>query len=216
MNRTIVSALIAVAAVLLLGALARRAAPPIDAAPRPPEPDDVPLADVVEDDDDEDAGEPEEAADEAVAVTSDGFSFLAAAHSVRLVPPARPAEPWQEKHTIGGASERGAAAIAMTMHAGDYRGGRVVRGSAGIDPWRLELLGRDGEYASWAFETREASAAALALLESKRVVQLGRDEDGNPAPPSAEAFEEARRIYEETEQALAMDDDGDDEGGVRG
>jgi hypothetical protein len=46
------------------------------------------------------------------------------------------------------------------------------------------------------------------------VIRVGLDEDGNPAPPSAEQFAEARRVFEETEQALAMDHDSDEERGA--
>ena len=67
--------------------------------------------------------------------------------------------------------------------------------------------GRDGEYATFEFETREGADAAQKLFERLRVVRLGRDEDGRPMPPSPEQFAEARRVYQETEAALDLPDD---------
>ena len=95
----------------------------------------------------------------------------------------------------------------MSWHDGDFTGARVVHGAADEGPWRFEALGRDGEYTAFVFETREGADAALGVFESRGVIRLGRDEDGNPVPPSAEQFEEARRIFLETEAALELDDD---------
>lgn len=140
--------------------------------------------------------------DEVVAVTSDGYAFVPDRHAVRLVPPDEEGEAWKAgEHSRG---RRGAAGIAASWHAGDFTGARVVRGG-GEDPWRLEALGRDGEYLLFVFETRDGAEAALQLFESRGVIRVGEDEDGNPAPPSAEQFAEARRIFEETEQALASE-----------
>ena len=140
--------------------------------------------------------------DEVVAVTSDGYGFLPDRHAVRLVPPHEDGEAWKAGDTAH--DRRGAAAIAASWHAGDFTGARVSRGG-GDEPWRFEALGRDGEYIVFGFETRDGADAALKLFESRGVVRVGYDEDGNPAPPSAEQFAEARRVFEETERALASE-----------
>lgn len=142
------------------------------------------------------------AEDEVVAVTSDGHAFVPDRHAVRLVPPDEEGEAWKAGEHAR--DRRGAAGIAASWHAGDFTGARVVRGG-GEDPWRLEALGRDGEYLLFVFETRDGAEAALQLFESRGVIRLGEDEDGNPAPPSAEQFAEARRIFEETERELASE-----------
>jgi hypothetical protein len=145
--------------------------------------------------------------DEVVAVTSDGSALLPDRHAVRLVPPHDEGEAWKAGSTAR--NRRGDAAIAMSWHAGDFTGARVSRGD-GEEPWRLEALGREGEYTVFAFESKEAAEAAHGLFESRGVVRVGQNEDGDPVPPSAEQFAEARRIFEETEQALAMEQDPDE------
>lgn len=140
--------------------------------------------------------------DEVVAVTSDGFALLPDRHAVRLVPPHDEGEAW--KAGASARNRRGDAAIAMSWHAADFTGARVSRGD-GEEPWRLEALGREGEYTVFAFETKEAAEAAHGLFESRGVIRVGHNEDGDPMPPSAEQFAEARRIYEETERALATE-----------
>jgi hypothetical protein len=157
----------------------------------------------------DDWGEDEWDEDEVVAVTSDGYAFLPDRHAVRLLPPDEEGEAWKAGQRTA-SHARGQKALDMSWHAGDFTGARVKRGG-GEEPWRLEALGRDGEYAVFGFETEEAARAALQLFESRGVVRLGEDEDGNPVPPSPEQFDEARRIYEETEQALAMEPGPDDE-----
>jgi hypothetical protein len=149
--------------------------------------------------------------DEVVAVTSDGSALLPDRHAVRLVPPHDEGEAWKAGETAR--NKRGDAAIAMSWHAGDFTGVRVARGGED-EPWRLEALGRGGEYTVFGFETREAAEAARSLFESRDVIRVGQDEDGNPMPPSAEQFAEARRVYEETEQAVAMEHDPDEEQGA--
>ena len=67
-------------------------------------------------------------------------------------------------------------------------------------------MGREGEYTAFVFETREGADAALAAFTSRGVIRIGTDEDGNPMPPSAEQFAEARRVFLETEQALFEED----------
>jgi hypothetical protein len=127
---------------------------------------------------------------------------------VRLVPPHEEGDAWKAGRT--GRNRRGEMALAMTWHNGDFTGARVVQGAADEGPWRFEALGRDGEYAAFVFETREGADAALSVFQSRGIVRCGQDEDGNPAPPSAEQFEEARRIYMETEAALESSDDPED------
>jgi len=164
------------------------------------------------DDEPEAAGEePEDDDDpvEVVAVTCDGYAFVPDTHAVRLVPPDEEGEAWKAGESSRG--RRGAAAIAMSWHANDFTGARVVRGS-GEEPWRVEALGRDGEYAVFAFETRDAADAALGLFRSRRVVRETLDDDGRPLAPSAEQFAEARRLYEETERELASTADDDESG----
>ncbi|MCC6348618.1 MAG: hypothetical protein IT347_03385 [Candidatus Eisenbacteria bacterium] len=157
----------------------------------------APEPDVLEAEPDDDWGE-----DEVVAVTSDGYGFLPDRHAVRLVPPQEEGEGWKAGESAN--ARRGAAAIAASWHAGDFTGARVRRGG-GDEPWRFEALGRDGEFVVFGFETRDAAEAALRLFETRGVIRVGQDEDGNPAPPSEEQFAEARRIHEETEQALALE-----------
>ena len=154
---------------------------------------------------DEDADGDEWESVEVVAVTSDGYALVPDAHAVRLVPPHEEGEAWKAGEK--GRNRRGELALGMSWHNGDFTGARVVQGAADEGPWRFEAMGRDGEYTAFVFETREGADAALAVFESRGVVRHGRDEDGNPAPPSAEQFEEARRIYLETEAALDMDDE---------
>ena len=147
--------------------------------------------------------------DEVVAVTSDGYALLPDRHAVRLVPPHEEGEAW--KAGASARNRRGDAAIAMSWHSADFTGARVVRGGE-EEPWRLEALGREGEYTVFGFETEDAAHAALALFESRGVIRVGTDDDGNPVPPSAEQFAEARRVFEETEQALAMEPEPGEEG----
>jgi hypothetical protein len=71
-------------------------------------------------------------------------------------------------------------------------------GVAGEYAWRLETLGRDGDFGFFPFATRAGAEAALELLEHYDIIRRPVDEDGDPIPPSAEDFEEARSRYEET------------------
>lgn len=169
---------------------------PVAATPRPTEPEPEPEPD----EDDAESGE----AGEVIAVTSDGYALLPDAHAVRMMPPDEAGDAWKAGDTAR--NRRGELALAMSFHAGEFTGARIVRGEADEAPWRLEALGREGEYAAFLFETREAADAALGLFESRRVVRLGVDEDGRPAPPSAEQFAEARRVFLETEAALELED----------
>lgn len=169
-----------------------------------PEPEEFDLEDDGDDEDDADT--------EVVAVTIDGCALLPDRHAVRLLPPEEEGEAWKVGQRTA-SHARGQAALDRSWHAGDFTGARVVRGG-GDEPWRLEALGRDGEYADFGFETQEAARAALQLFESRGVIRLGEDEDGNPMPPSAEQFAEARRLYEETIRALDEESGPDEERGA--
>lgn len=207
MNTTL-SVLLALAAVVVLGLLFRRAggggAAPAERGPEegvaPSREDEFgeELDDFVDDD------------VEAVAVTSDGYSFLPDLHAVRIVPPAEGDEdqPWASKASDEagrGRHRRGDAAISSSLHAGDLTDARVTRGGADEGPWRLETLGRDGEYACWSFESREGADAACSVLELRGVVKRGTDDEDRPVRHSAEAWAEARRIWEDTQAELALD-----------
>src|SRR3990172_2697740 len=66
---------------------------------------------------------------------------------VRLTPPLAPPE-------MGQFVPRTAA---EQLGRGDLIAARVKRGAPDHDPWRLEALGRDGEYQAWRFETEDAA-----------------------------------------------------------
>ena len=89
-----------------------------------------------------------------------------------------------------------------TLGSGDYTGARVVRGEPGVDPWRLEALGPDGEYVAYAFESFDDAHAALRLMESRGVVKRPHEPDGTPIPVSYGDFEEARIRWERTIEQL--------------
>lgn len=192
----LVSGLVAVAVVALLAVLLRQraaSAPPPAMRPEPPV-DDAPEPEDESFDDDPDG--------RVVAVTSDGCALVPFRRAVRLLAPEEEGEAWKTGAGLRDASQRGAAALAMSWHAGDFTGARVVRDPAGSGGWCLEALGRDGEYEPFTFETREGADAALALFTDLGVVRSGDDQ----APPSAEQFDEARRRHEAIEAELALDD----------
>jgi len=195
-NRSLFTALVAAAAVALLGLLLRRMAGGArDDTTGPPllEPgDDSPDYDEEPDD------------GEVIGVTSDGWQFVPDGRLVRLVRPADAEGAWSGDD---GGSPR--VRIGETLSPGDFTGARVKRGAE--NTWRVEALGRDGEFQPFTFESAEAANAALEMLERRDIVRLARDEEGRPLPPSAEAFDEARRRHEETERELAMP--GDEEPG---
>ena len=220
MDNGLVGGLAAVAVVVVVAMLMRassstsgtkNAAPRAPAAPREPWREGGGNIAVAEDDDerDEDDDDDDEAGDpgHVIAVTSDGAAFVPDRHAVRLVPPEEHGEAWKVGAGIKSANPRGEQALAMSWHSGDFTGARVVRGEADEGPWRMEAMGRDGEYTAFVFETRDGADAAQKLFERIGVVRLGEDEDGRPMPPSTEQFAEARRIYLETEAALDLPDD---------
>jgi hypothetical protein len=140
-----------------------------------------------------------EDSDEVAAITSDGWMFIPFEKGVELLVPATPDQQAQEQAT--GAVARGR--VAGMLSCGDLEAARVVRGAPGVDPWRLEALGRDREYLAWSFETEEAARAALDLLD-RIVVRAPMGEGGEPRLAGAADFDEARRVHEQTEQELAM------------
>ena len=157
--------------------------------------------------------EPEDPSAEAVAITSEGWSFLPHGDAVHLVPPGEPEEEWTAKQKDSEAA-RVAPVHPTTGHRlaswrpgehyvrGDLIAARVKRGAPDFGAWRVEGLGREGDYREWPFETEEAARAACALLE-KRIVRPPVDEDGEPIPVDDAQFAEARRTLEETEEELA-------------
>jgi hypothetical protein len=88
------------------------------------------------------------------------------------------------------------------ISAGDLVGIRVHRGAPDHDPWRLEALGRDGEYRAWRFETRDAAEAAALIVQP--IVRPRRDADGEPQPIADAEFTEAIRQEAMIEAELAL------------
>jgi len=212
MTPSLTSGLIAVAVVLIVGALMRRAASSAEPTPTPrPSRDEgdggaatlePSSAEVIDDDDEDDDDDPHVA-----AVTSEGEAFVSYRHAVIMIPPEESGDEWKVGAGLKSVDSRGALALGMTWQSGEMTGMRVVRGGADEGPWRLEGLGRDGEYTTFSFESRDGADAAKKLFETMGVVRLGEDEDGNRVPPSAEQFEEARRVYLETSAALGLEDE---------
>ena len=188
MSQGVWTAIIAVVVVALLGLLMRRSSvsPPSGTAPPPGEPPEDSVA-AVEELIESLEGIP-------VAVTSDGWSFmpLADRDRVRLIPPLTPREMEQVVPRAG----------PDQLSRGDLIAARVRRGAPDHDPWRLEALGRDGEYRAWRFETEDAARAALALV-SRSIVVAPRDEEGTEVMPGDADFIDARRREEEIERELA-------------
>ena len=149
--------------------------------------------------DDEDAvetgDEPGWEAGDDAAVTMDGLAFIGDEHGVSLVPTPDPLAP-----------APGPILPVEFLRPGDFTAARVARGAPGVDPWRLELLGPEGEYVSFGFAVEEAAQVALHLLETREVMQYVADEEGRPLVPSTEQFEEAKRRRDETERLLALGD----------
>ena len=215
MDNSAIGGIAAVLAVIVIALFARsfqqrREPDPMMPRPAAPEPS---HAETYEPEGEDDEAEAEQFGDEddadgghVVAVTSSGNALVPDGHVVRMLPPEESGEEWKVGAGIKSSTMRAEKAFGMTWSAGDLRGTRVVRGAADEGAWVLETLGRDGEYIPFDFETLEAAEAAKQLFERHGVVTIGEDEDGNPAPPSREQFEEARRIYRETLAELSMDE----------
>jgi len=151
-----------------------------------------------------------------LAITSEGVVFVPDSHGVRLLALAGPSgvDAYREDIEAGmialGAQERLSLAgqrPGSALNAGDFTAARLKRGAAGVVPWRVETLGRDGEYGAFDFETEDGARAALLLLERFRIVRRPLDDEGNPIPASPEDFEEARRRYEDSWRALSLESD---------
>jgi hypothetical protein len=168
-----------------------------------------------------------DAASEApVPVSAEGVAFVPRSHGILLLPLveaeeetpswlAQPLEsgsmPFGVLHRLFFSDARAAKHRSGTaLGAGDLTAARVTHGVSAADPWRLETLGRDGDFGFHPFVTRAGADQALELLQEHEIVQSPLDEDGNRIPPSLEDFEEARRRYERTEMELAIDTDEDE------
>jgi hypothetical protein len=169
-------------------------------APAPPLPEEAAPEPAGPEEEEED----EEESTEVAAITSDGLTFVPFDDGVELLIPGPPEQ--MEEHLARRA--QGGRAAGMLV-SGDLIGARVVRGAPGVDPWRLEALGRDQDYLAWAFETEEAARVALDML-ARAVVKPPLDADGEPAPPGPAAYEEARHVHEVTLQELAMMPEGEE------
>jgi len=210
------SGLFAIALVVLVAALAwfmRRGSVETPAS--------APRSEAVHDPDPED----DDADDDELelAVTSEGAIFIPDGYSVRVMP-LDPEEAVAHQEDI----ESGLFALTreerlqlvarrgkpgQALSTGDFTAIRIQRGAADVVPWVLETLGRDGEYIPFPFETEDGARAALAMLESRRIVKRPLDDDGNPIPASSEDFEEARRRYDDSWQQLALEREPGDEPG---
>ncbi len=186
-------ALLLVAVVAALALWLRRRGESEAARSLPPPDDDLAPGSEATEDPDWDFGE-------GVAVTVDGLAFVGEAHGVALVPTPDPVSP-----------APATMLPAETLRPGDFTAARVARGAAGVDPWRLELLGLDGEYLSYGFSGEDAARCAFDLLESRAIVRSLADEDGRPVLVPSEQFEEARRRHDDTVRLLALGQDPDSE-----
>ena len=218
-------AIVAIVAVAALALLLRRGSGSDAAtAPRPdtgaPEPARDDEGDEELDDDGDDASEPP-LSEVPLPITSAGVAVVPSGLNVRLValhPPEEDAG-WLESAIAAGtvSSERVQDQLALvrrqgmgveTLHPGDFTGARVGRDAEG--GWRLETLGRDGEFGYMLFGTEAAARTALEMFEHAEVVRRPLDDDGRPVPASTEDFDEARRRFEETERELAIATDDDE------
>jgi hypothetical protein len=203
MDLKLVVAVIVLAVVAGLALLMRRGGDETVAASPEPADGTEREATLALDDDDSDDESPE-----LVAVTSDGWSFVPEGADVYLVPPSQPDEPWKRPNDEGeyrdgpGAGRR-VPFTGEQLRPGELIGARVIRGAPDSDPWRLEAIGRDGDYRFWAFETEEAARAALAILDP-RIVRAPMGDDGDPVPIGSTDFLLARQTYEITESEMAV------------
>jgi hypothetical protein len=216
--RTLI-ALIAIAAVAIIGLMMRRGSTQAPRMPAPPDPgpdmDERVLDEMEEGFIDEDA-----LGDSPVPLTVEGIAFVPRSHGVLLLPLLKEDETpdWLEKaldasavpysllnqlYSLGTRLQ----GVGTPLGAGDFTAVRVVRGEGDTAPWRLETLGRDGDYGFHPFGARESAESACHLLESSGVVRRPVDEHGEIIPGSPEDFDEARLRYERTLSELATGDD---------
>ena len=204
-------AIVVIAVVAVLAVFLRRASKdesdgaPGDIAPVESTPGsgaDPPLDSSLDDDDD-----PE---DTVMAITSDGWAFMPDEDEVQLVPVTTAEGGEEDPMAQPGLRRLSMAKPGEHLDAGDFIGARVVRGSPGADPWRLEAIGHDGEYRSWAFENEEAARTALDLIVT-RIVRTPVDEYRNPTPPGDAEYAAAAALTEAGVADLAMDTGDDDD-----
>ena len=171
-----------------------------------------------DEDDEDDASDPKE----RIPVTVEGIALVRTGAQIALISIVQSEEmpewvrggiedssvPYQFYNQIYGMAAHGwhGAKPGMILNAGDFTAARVRRDS-GAGSWRLETLGRDGDFGFFPFETESGARIALAMLQRLGIVQVHLDDDLNPIPPTPEDFEEARRRYDETERALALESD---------
>jgi hypothetical protein len=170
-------------------------------------------AEVVEEpDEDQDEGAAgEHAPDEILFVTSNGELFLPVRAGVRVLQLGEAFSAvtsglvsWDDvRRQVLGRRHEGGGLPGIGLDVGDFTAGRVTRGAPDVDPWRLELLGRDGEYQPYAFETEDAARGALEVIERRGVIRRPADDEGKPVPVPPGEFEEARRRFEDTLEELA-------------
>lgn len=220
MSSELMGGLIAVAVVVLIGLVMRMANKPDGGAARraAADPDTLDVEERESSGGDSELSPDDEAMleeisgafadDEVAAVTSDNYALVPDRHAVRLIPPDESGESWKPGRSA--ADARGAMGLAMSWHAGDLTGGRVVRGAADEGPWRFEALGRDGEYLAFIFETEDGAHAAMAVFESRDIISYRENDDGERMPPQSDQFEEARRVFLETEASLDLPDEPDE------
>jgi len=180
-----------------------------------------------------DVEDDEEGEHDPVPVTAEGLAFFPVGTSeIRLLVLARGDEdPDMLPAWLRGALDSGTASYAAVdrafqselggvagaahgLGAGDFTAVRIRPGVAGSYAYRLETLGRDGDFGFFPFTTQRGAESALHLLEAHGIVVRPRDEDGEPIAASGEDFEEARLRYEESERMLALDDDDEFTGGA--
>jgi hypothetical protein len=220
-----VVAVLAIVAVAALALLLRRGAgsdaanaPRPDTGPPVPTRDDDPGDDELDEGDEEGESVPSEA---PVPITSAGVAVVPFGKDVRLVTLHAPEEDseWLESSIAAGSvssvrvQEQIGVARRMgtgveTLHPADFTGARVRRDAEG--GWRLETLGREGEFGYMLFETEAAARTSLEMFEHAGVIRRPLDDDGQTVPASAEDFEEARRRFEETERELAIGNEEDE------
>lgn len=138
-----------------------------------------------------------------VATSTFGHAFLTDLVDVRIVAPAHEGPEW----TAGARIEDPLAlAHATAWSVGDVVAARVVAGEGEEEPWRLEGIGRDGEYVSYGFATREGAQAVLDLLHEYVIPPADEADEDEPAVTDA-TYADARRVYMETLAELGLESD---------
>lgn len=217
MTQSALAAILLVAVVAVFGGLLRRMTGPVSSGTpaAPPAPAPEPEADEEEEIDEFGAGN---ATAGNVPLSAEGVAFVPRPHGVLLLPlvesqerpdwldravdsSAVPYTVLNELYFTGAGGGVQPSRPGSPLSAGDLTGARIVRGDAASGPWRLETLGRDGDFGFHPFTTRNGAEAALDLLVTQEVVLRPVDDQG-AIPPSSEDFEEARRRYEATESEL--------------